>query len=289
VSDGRYQVGASINVPEAVRIIEAVAEFMRRHPNWTLGVVSINEPQREIIADEFNRRFMNDPDVAAYVARWVDTLEPFLIKNLENIQGDERDAIFISTVYGPDERGNLYQRFGPVNNRAAGHRRLNVLFSRSRRQTVVFSSLDPELIRTDHTSALGLRALKGFLAYARDGVAETPRESLHGFDSDFERCVARSLRDRGYLVVPQVGVAGYFIDLGIRHPERPGRFLLGVECDGAAYHSAPSVRDRDRLRQEILERLGWRIHRIWSVDWFRNPKRELTRLIDKINSLRQEA
>jgi very-short-patch-repair endonuclease len=191
-------------------------------------------------------------------------------------------------VYGPDEHGNQHQRFGPINNRQAGHRRLNVLFTRARRQTVVVSSLDPDRIRVDHTSSWGLRALKGLLEYARSGVLEGPSPSGRDFDSDFEAYVARGIRDAGYDVVPQVGVSGYFIDLGVRHPDRLGAFILGVECDGATYHSARAVRDRDRLRQEILENLGWQIHRIWSVDWFRNPKRELKRMIAQIEALRSE-
>jgi very-short-patch-repair endonuclease len=286
VADGRYQIGANVNVPEAQRVVAEVAAFIRRHPDWSLGVVGMNEPQRELLGDELNRRLLEDPDVASYISRWEGTLEPFLIKNLENVQGDERDAILISTVYGPDEHGNLHQRFGPINNRQAGHRRLNVLFTRARRQTVIVSSLDPDRIRVDHTSSWGLRALKGFLEYAKSGVLEGPSPSGRDFDSDFEMYVATGIRDAGYEVVPQVGVSGYFIDLGVRHPERPGAFIVGVECDGATYHSARAVRDRDRLRQEILEKLGWRIHRIWSVDWFRNPKRELKRLVAEIEVLR---
>jgi very-short-patch-repair endonuclease len=289
VEDGRYQSGASLNVPEMKRVMEAVVDFVRRRPDLTLGVVSMNEPQRELLLDEFDRLLLHDPELAAYVEKWANTLEPLFIKNLENVQGDERDVIMISTVYGRDELGNLHQRFGPINNRQAGHRRLNVLFTRARWQTVIFSSLDPDLLRVDHTSARGLRALKGFLTYAKTGRLEGPSDGgspSTGVDSAFELYVARALRASHYEVVPQVGVAGYFIDLGVRHPERPGTFILGVECDGATYHSAPSVRDRDRLRQDILERLGWRIYRIWSVDWFRNPRREMGRLLAHLAALR---
>jgi hypothetical protein len=208
VADGRYQVGAGVNVPEAQRVVAEVAALMRRHPDWSLGVVGMNEPQRELLGDELNRRFLDDRDVAAYISQWEGTLEPFFIKNLENVQGDERDAILISTVYGPDEHGNLHQRFGPINNRQAGHRRLNVLFTRARRQTVMVSSLDPDRLRVDHTSSWGLRALKGFLEYARSGVLEGPSLSGRDFDSDFEAYVARGIRDAGYDVVPQVGVSG---------------------------------------------------------------------------------
>jgi hypothetical protein len=173
----------------------------------------------------------------------------------------ERDVIFISTTYGPDDRGNQFQRFGPING-SNGHRRLNVLFTRSKRRTVVFTSLDPDRIHTTADSTWGLRALKKYLIYARDGILQQPDNGSDQPTNDFEQSVGNVLKDRGYEIVPQVGVAGFFIDLGVKHPGKPGTFLLGIECDGASYHSARSARDRDRLRQEILEDLGWKIHRI---------------------------
>src|SRR5262249_49577976 len=153
--------------------------------------------------------------------------DALFIKNLENVQGDERDVIFISTTYGPDARGNQFQRFGPING-PSGHRRLNVLFTRAKKRTVVFSSLDPERIQTTPNSPWGVRALKQYLVFARTGILQQADEGGGQPENDFERSVGNVLKEKGYEVVPQVGVAGYFIDLGVRHPTRPGAFLLGI-------------------------------------------------------------
>lgn len=181
--------------------------------------------------------------------------EPVFVKNLENVQGDERDVILISCTYGPDSRGNQYQRFGPINS-PNGHRRLNVLFTRAKKRVEVYSSLDADIIHTEPSAAWGVRAFKSYLQFAKSGVLESTEDGLGLADNDFERSVGSILRERGYEAVPQVGVAGFFIDLAVRHPFKSGAFLLGVECDGATYHSGRSARDRDRLRQEILENLG---------------------------------
>ncbi len=281
VPDGCYR--NRVNLPEARVVAARAIDFMLRYPSRSLGIVTLNQPQQEAISLEIDRLVAMTPGVAEYLKQWEGSLEPFFVKNLENVQGDERDSIFISTVYGRDEKGALFQRFGPINT-AAGHRRLNVLFTRAKFQTVVFSSMQPGDIRVDEHSSRGVRALHGFLKYALDRSLETPVYSDRPPDSDFEVAVASRLRQAGFEVVPQVGVAGYFIDLGIRHPQHPGLFVLGVECDGATYHSAKSARDRDRLRQEVLERLGWAIHRIWSLDWYRQPQEELDRLLKRLRS-----
>ncbi|MBK8646798.1 MAG: hypothetical protein IPN16_09715 [Gemmatimonadetes bacterium] len=191
------------------------------------------------------------------------------------MQEDERDVIYISNTYGRSPGGQVYQRFGPING-PTGHRRLNVLFTRARHRVVLFSSMLAEDILAQPSSSWGVRALKGYLHYAQTGVLETASFSGKEPDSDFELEVAHALRDRGYDVVAQVGIAGYFIDLAVRHPRKPDAFLLGIECDGMTYHSGLSARDRDRLRQQVLEGLGWNIHRIWSTDWFKQPRIEST-------------
>jgi very-short-patch-repair endonuclease len=277
--------GRSINLPEVRHVAAAAVGFMRRHPDRSLGIVTLNKSQQDLLSLEMDRLLAEQPEAEAYRKRWEGTLEPLFVKNLENVQGDERDAIFISTVYGRDEHGAMHQRFGPING-AGGHRRLNVLFTRAKMQTVIFSSMEPGDIRVDETSSPGLRALRGYLQYAMTGslgVEAVPAARAPG--SDFEVSVARRLRDAGFEVVPQVGVAGYFIDLAVRHPSTPGLFVLGIECDGAMYHSARSTRDRDRLRQEVLERLGWKLHRVWSLDWFRNPAGEAARIVARVKEL----
>ena len=210
------------------------------------------------------------------------------MKNLENVQGDERDAIFISFTYGRDATGALYYRFGPINS-TYGWRRLNVLFTRARKRVVAFTSMSPDEIKILPNDPRGKKALRDYLAYARDGTLIQPKHSNRPPDSDFEKSVASALEKYGYECIAQLGVAGYFLDIAIRHPERPGNYILGIECDGASYHRQKSVRDRDRLRQEVLEQhLGWRIHRIWSTDWFANPGRETTKILSILEKLRKQ-
>lgn len=205
------------------------------------------------------------------------------MKNLENVQGDERDAIFISVTYGRNADGNFYHRFGPINQKA-GCRRLNVLFSRAKKRMEAFCSFDPELLTGAPSE--GAQALKEFLEFAKHGRLSTKANATRKApDSLFEVEVIRAIKSLGYDVEPQVGVAGYFIDIAIIDKKNPGRFLLGIECDGATYHSSRSARDRDRLRQQNLENLGWTIHRIWSTDWFKNERREVQRLKGVIESL----
>lgn len=276
VEEGAYRAG--INPPEALRVAMAVIKHAERSPERSLGVVALNKKQAELLGLEIDRLAAENEQFEAWRKSREGTLEPFFVKNLENVQGDERDVIMISTVYGKDEQGAMAQRFGPINS-AGGHRRLNVLFTRSKIQTIVFSSMKPEDIRVDEKSQWGVRALQGYLKYAKhrslDGALPSGREP----DSDFEIAVAKAIREAGFEVVPQVGVVGYFIDMAVRHPEKPGEFVVGIECDGAMYHSTKSARDRDRLRQEVLERLGWRIQRVWSLDWYRDPVREAARIV----------
>ncbi|HKI86668.1 MAG TPA: DUF3320 domain-containing protein, partial [Thermoanaerobaculia bacterium] len=214
--------------------------------------------------------------------------EPFFVKNLENIQGDERDVILISVGYGRDRDGFFSMNFGPVQNEG-GERRLNVLISRARRRCEVFSSIHAGDIDLRRAKSAGARVLKQYLRFAETGELELPIPLAHDFDSDFEEEVARALRARDYEVEAQVGTAGFRIDLAVRDPEDPGTFILGVECDGRTYHSARWARDRDRLRQLVLEQRGWKIHRIWSTDWFRDPEREIQRVIDAIETSRSQA
>jgi transcription elongation GreA/GreB family factor len=258
---------------------------MRTDRHRSLGIVTLNQKQRDLIAEEFEYAVSQDRQAQAYIDAWKeknDGLEEFFIKNLENVQGDERDVIFIGTVYGPESNGaRVTQRFGPING-LAGKRRLNVLFSRAKEKIVTFSSMTSADIVAEENGNAGAYMLKRWLEYAAvgmlDGGLNTPKEP----GSDFEVYVMDQIRAMGCEPVPQVGVAGYFIDIGVRHPEWPYGFVLGVECDGASYHSAKSARDRDRLRQEVLERLGWHFHRIWSTDWFNNPRQEGERLRDVI-------
>jgi very-short-patch-repair endonuclease len=271
------------NPKEALAVVQAVLDHMKNSPKESLGVVTMNFEQKELIEGLLEDRFRNDPFAQSFTASMVGT-NGFFVKNLENVQGDERDVIFISTTYGSDASGHQFQRFGPVNSEA-GHRRLNVLFTRAKLRTEVFTSLDTDKILATPESSRGLRAFKGYLQFARTGILDKTVATSDQEINDFERSVRSILEARNYEVAPQVGVAGFFIDLAVRNPKKPGAFLLGIECDGATYHSSKSARDRDRLREEILRSRGWKLHRIWSTDWFKNRNREIEKMFKKIDAM----
>jgi very-short-patch-repair endonuclease len=271
--------GTRSNVGEAKSVAEAVMEHARKRPELTLGVAAFSTAQMQAIQDQLELLRRKDPSCESFFA--AHPFEPFFVKNLENVQGDERDVIFISIGYGRTAQGYLSMSFGPLN-LDGGERRLNVLITRARRSCQVFTNLTADDIDLARSNARGVRALKTFLQYAHSGRLDVPEATGREPDSPFEESVLSTLRSVGYQVETQVGSAGFFIDLAVIDPETPGRYLLGIECDGATYHSARSARDRDRLRQEVLEGLGWRIHRIWSTDWFRNPEKELKRTVEAI-------
>ena len=277
---GNYKSG--LNPIEAETIANAAIEFMLNNPNRSLGIVALNKIQTEQIDALIYEATTNNIAVQKYRDYWEERengIERFFVKNLENVQGDERDVIFISTVYGPTEAGGkTAQRFGPITG-LAGKRRLNVLFSRAKEQITTFSSMTASDILADPISNPGANMLKQWLEYSATGnldggIVDNTREP----DSDFERHVISVINGFGLKAVPQVGVSGYFIDIGVIHPDWPHGFLMGIECDGASYHSSRSARDRDRLRQEVLEGLGWHFHRIWSTDWFNDVYGETMRL-----------
>jgi very-short-patch-repair endonuclease len=276
LADTSYGRGGSrANAGEAQAVAEAVMQHAATTPHLTLGVAAFSSTQAQAILDQLERLRRADPRAEAFFADH--PTEPFFVKNLENVQGDERDVIFISVGYGKDANGALTLNFGPLN-ATGGERRLNVLITRARQRCEVFTNLTADDIDLGRTQARGVVALKLFLRYAQTGILDVPLVSDRPSGSPFEDAVANALRGVGYEVDGQVGSAGFFIDLAVKDPAQPGRYLLGVECDGATYHSAQSARDRDRLRQQVLEGLGWRIARVWSTDWFRNPERELRRL-----------
>jgi very-short-patch-repair endonuclease len=270
---GHYDRGGSgRNLVEADLIAQAVENHLSQQPTRSLGITCFSVAQRDAIEDVLRQRGLS-AEVEAFAPKG----ERLFIKNLEAVQGDERDVIFISIGYGHDAEGRMTQGFGPLS-RDGGERRLNVLISRARQQCIVFSSVTAGDISAD-VKPCGTKMLRNFLHFAETGKLAAGQDNASDFDSPFEEAVAIAIRKNGHRVVPQVGVSGFRIDLGVLHPEKPGRFVLGIECDGAAYHSSRSARDRDRLRQEVLEGLGWRLHRIWSSDWFRNPDREIQRLL----------
>ncbi|MDP1794988.1 MAG: DUF3320 domain-containing protein, partial [Acidimicrobiales bacterium] len=277
VPEGRFEAGGSrTNRVEAEHVVSVVFELMEtRPPTESIGVVALSRAQADLIEELINLRRLSD---RRFDERFADTAhERFFVKNLENVQGDERDHVILSIGYGPTTgSAAVPNRFGPLNVEG-GHRRLNVAVSRAKRSMTVVHSLRPEDIRSDAPGAQLLRRYLEFLRLGEASIEGAVTASSGGeAESPFEEAVGRALETRGYRIRRQVGCAKYFIDIAVMS-EEGNDFDLGIECDGAAYHRSPSARDRDRLRQEILERMGWRgrIHRVWSTAWIRNPRAEL--------------
>ena len=280
---GRYEKGgARTNQPEAkALVVDLISRLKRpgfRESGLTIGVVTFNSEQQGLIEDLLDEERRKDPGLEPYFSEM--ELEPVFVKNLESVQGDERDIMYFSITYGPDMAGAVSMNFGPLN-RDGGERRLNVAVTRARHELRVFSSLRGEQMDLSRTKATGVRDLKHFLEFAEFGpraLAEAHHGSQGDFDSPFEANVAAALGRKGWQVHTQIGASSFRVDLGVVHPDFAGRYLSGVECDGATYHRSATARDRDKLREQVLRGLGWEILRIWSTDWWVNPGGTLERV-----------
>lgn len=275
VPNGVYDRGKSrTNRIEAQTVADEAVARMR---GWldlpekarpTLGIITFNAQQQSLILDLLDVARRDEPALEWFFAD--ERVEPTIVKNLENVQGDERDVILFSITFWKDPAGKLAMDFGALN-RDGGERRLNVAVTRARQELIVFSGFTADKIDLTRTKALAVQHLKIFLDYAERGAIALPAQvtgSAGGFESPFEEAVAAQLKQRGWQIVPQVGISGFRIDLGIRHPDLPGAYLAGVECDGASYHSAATARDRDKVREQVLTGLGWNMLRVWSTDWW---------------------
>jgi very-short-patch-repair endonuclease len=293
-NDGAYARGTGrTNITEAREIVQ----FARsRLEHWlqlpkesrpTLGVITFNIQQQELILNLFDEARRSNPKLEWFFSE--NREEPVIVKNLENIQGDERDIMCFSITFGRDNGGKMSMFFGALN-RDGGERRLNVAVTRARAEMHVFSSIEADDIDTSRTKALGVAHLKTFLDYAKRGPIALPcgagkGDSVGDAESPFEEAVMSALQDKGWEIRPQIGVSDYRIDLGVVHPDHAGAYLAGVECDGATYHSSASARDRDKIREAVLCNLGWNIIRIWSTDWFMNPAEALKRVHTELKEL----
>ena len=257
----------------------------------SIAVITLNSEQQKLIEDLLDRARRGRPELERFFAE--DAPEPVVVKNLETVQGDERDLVLLGIGYGPEtpDAPTMSMNFGPLN-RQGGWRRLNVAVTRARREMVVFTSFAADRIDLNRTSAEAVRDLKHFLEFAERGpraLGEAVMGSVGGFESPFEQAVARGLRERGWTAVPQIGVSRFRIDLGVVDPDRPGDYLAGVECDGASYHSAATARDRDKVREGVLSGLGWRLVRVWSTDWWHDATSALDRLDESLRALLEQA
>lgn len=285
------QVEAEALVAEVVRRLQDPGFRDEKGEALSLGIITLNSDQQRLVEDLLDVARKRYPALEPFFADGV--AEPVIVKNLETVQGDERDLILLGIGFGPETLGapTMPMNFGPLN-RAGGWRRLNVAVTRARREMMIFASFPAHFIDLKRTSADAVRDLKHYLEFAERGpkaLGEAVAGSLGGYESPFEQAVARGLGGRGWATVPQIGVSRFRIDLGIVHPDRPGDFLVGVECDGAAYHSAATARDRDKVRAAVLRELGWNLLRVWSTDWWVDSRGALDRLDTALKQLLEKS
>ena len=275
------RVGQQDSVADEVkRVVELVAEHARDRPDVSLGVIAMGIKHANRIQEALRQARASDEDLDAFLSGAASdraAKEPFFVKNLERVQGDERDAIILTIGYGKTADGRMLYRFGPINNEG-GERRLNVAITRARLAMTVVSSFSAEDMDPAKLRSEGAQMLCRYLTYAESGGADLghvakPKPLMNPFERDVET----QLRTAGIPLVAQYGASGYWIDFAAQHPTRPGQMVLAIECDGTTYHSSATARDRDRLRQEHLEKLGWTFHRIWSQDWFYHREKEIAR------------
>lgn len=279
---GTYDRTSQTNRAEAEYVVALIYKHIEEYPKRSLGVVAFSIKQQELIENLLTKRREENPRYERFFN--ANKPEPFFIKNLETVQGDERDTIIFSIAYAKDVNGSFLHNFGPLN-RQGGERRLNVAVTRAKYNVKLVASIHYSDIDLSRARSEGARLLRSYLDYAENG-----KDALHRnitvpnddqFDSEFENDVCEFLRSKGYAIDTQVGVSKYRIDLALRAPDSSD-YILAVECDGATYHRARNARDRDRLRQEILENMGWKFYRIWSTDWFKNNEAAREDLIKAI-------
>lgn len=293
--DGRWI--NQCNEVEAIQVVDILKELLVTKPGKTIGIITFNAKQMGKIMDLIDKTMQEDEEFNILYSQQNarDLNERVFVKNIENVQGDERDIIIFSIAYAKNEEGKVYNRFGMLNQKG-GENRLNVAITRAKEEIIVVSSIEPEELNVANVSQVGPKLFKSYLKYVR-GVSKLQKEQidevirevnvevhthvksneLH-FNSPFEEQVYQQLMILGYEVVTQVGMSGYRIDIAIIHPFDSSRFILGIECDGAMYHSSKNAKERDVYRQKFLEGRGWTIERIWSRNWWRNPSAEIERI-----------
>lgn len=300
--DGRWI--NQCNEVEAIEVVNVLKDILVKRPNKTVGIITFNAKQQSKIQDLIETKAGEDEEFSTVYNQMMarDLDERVFVKNIENVQGDERDIILFSIGYAKNEEGRIYNRFGMLNQKG-GENRLNVAVTRAKEEIIVVSSVEPEELNVAGTSGTGPKLLKSYLKFVKavanvqpeqiDAVVQEINENVNTqvqqndlhFDSPFEEQVYKQLRNIGYEVTTQVGMSGYRIDLAIVHPHDPSRYILGIECDGAMYHSSANAKERDVYRQRFLENRGWTIERIWSRNWWKNPSAEIERIDQRVKEL----
>ncbi|MDR1872277.1 MAG: DUF4011 domain-containing protein [Deltaproteobacteria bacterium] len=283
-TNGLYR--SSVNPIEAAAMVKAATDLMRASPDLSLGLVTLNQKQMELIADKMYEAISEDEELAAYVSQWEtknDGLESFFVKNLESVQGDERDVIFIGTVYGPETPGGpVANRFGPING-LAGQRRLNVLFTRSKRRIVTFTSLEPGDIKATGTNP-GASMLRDWLLYCESLGSNSLTDPPGSEEGGLLSLASQLLGENGYKVSPGLITGALGVDLAVSHPDLVDGFIIGLSTDGPNWRNVAGARDRDRLIDQVLKGLGWNLGRIWSTKWLSDPRLEGEKLLKTVNT-----
>ena len=261
---------------EVMRVVELMLDHARRAPSESLGVITMGIKHSTRVQEALIAALANAPDVQPFFSEERD--EPYFVKNLERVQGDERDAIILTVGYGKNQRGQLLLRFGPLLIEG-GERRLNVAVTRAKQRLTLVTSFSSNDLDPERLNSAGMQLLRDYVVYAESGGTDLGSAArvpvLNPFEVDVRDCLAA----KGMKLIPQYGSSGYRLDFAVQHPTEPGRFALAIECDGASFHSAPTARDRDRLRQQQLELIGWRFHRIWSTEWFRDKETAIAKAV----------
>jgi superfamily I DNA and/or RNA helicase/very-short-patch-repair endonuclease len=286
VENGVYDKGEKRdNVEEAKRVVELIFENFRTFPNRSLGVITFSVSQRETIEAVLRKERLSNLGFDDFFNEEKD--ESFFIKNIETVQGDERDTIIFSIGYAKDYAGKMSMFFGPLSS-TGGERRLNVAITRAKHNVKLVGSILPSDIKTERITSEGPKLLRAYIDFAINGTkilkSDISVNDNDQVESPFEQSVYEFLVENGFKVSTQIGCSGFRIDMGIHDPNDYSSFCLGIECDGAIYHSARTARERDRLRQAILEDMGWKIYRIWCIDWLKNPEQEKSRLLQAANN-----
>ena len=281
--EGTFDRKSKTNRAEAEFIVDLIYRNIEEYPDRSLGVVAFSAAQQSLIDKLLSKRREADASFEWFFKS--DRSEPFFVKNLETVQGDERDTIIFSVAYAKDSQGKFIQNFGPLN-REGGERRLNVAVTRAKDNVQLVASIHYTDINIANTASEGVRLLRAYLDYAQNGEVALERTITvteeSRYDSHFEQEVCDFLREEGFTVDTQVGCSGYRIDMGLRMPDSSD-YLMAIECDGATYHRSKNARDRDSIRQHVLENMGWMFYRIWSTDWYKNNAVEKERLLKAVN------
>lgn len=293
LEEARYKTGSQgqaggINPIEAEKVVQEVLRLMKERPHESIGVATMNQKQKELVENRLQLEAAKNREALKYISYWEEKdggLNYFFVKNLENVQGDERDTIVISTVYGPNQEGTraMPQRFGDIG-KQHGWRRLNVLFTRAKNQIILVTSMTPADILEEGKSE-GVQVLKKYIAFAETKILQVGDAGVAEIESPFQAWGIDQVNSLpGFSAEWEIGASGYRIDIGVKHEDYPYGYILGVETDGATYHSTKAARDRDYLRQEVLEGYGWHFHRIWSTDWMSDPVGTKEKLHQKMKS-----